>query len=97
MSIQALAWARKTSTGNPYCKAVLMDLALFANAHDRHSCRPTIAAIATRTEMSGRTVSKWIKWLHENGLIEIKKEYVGSPLRIQKEYILNVSYSGKTS
>lgn len=69
MSIKALSWALETTTGSPSCKLVLLYLADRYN-DDERAAWPSVGTIARVTELSPRTVTRAIKQLLDEGIIE---------------------------
>lgn len=68
MSIQALAWAMRQTTGSPTRKAVLVALADRHNS-DTGKCFPHVARICKDTELADRTVRKALVDLEAGGYI----------------------------
>lgn len=87
MSIQALNWAMSLKTGRSNCKFVLISLA--NRADENHSCFPKVSTIVQETEICERSVRKWLNWLEENGLIEIKKQFLKGR-QIHNRYVLKL-------
>lgn len=68
MSTVHVAWAMEQTTGSASRKAVLVNLAEFANGVTGKCC-PCIATIARRTELSEATVKRCLNDLEETGFV----------------------------
>lgn len=73
MSIEALQWANNQTVGCPGAKAILKDLANYAD-YEGGSCFPSQQRLAEMSEMSTRTVSRHIKKLAELGFIKVHRK-----------------------
>lgn len=73
MSAESTFWALKSKTGNPYSKMILLALANYSN--HLHQCFPSAKTLAEDTEMSVRSVQKWLKELEKNGFMKIENQY----------------------
>ena len=88
MSIKALNWAWDQRAGSPAAKAVLVALADFAD--ELHSCWPSMALLAYRSEVSERTVKRVLADLVEIGLLRRERRYIGYGKRSNDRYVLPV-------
>jgi len=77
MSIKAIIWAYKQATGSPLAKAVLARLAEHANA-EKAQAWPSVGRIARDTEMSARSVIRYLAQLERMGLITITARIEGA-------------------
>lgn len=73
MSIHHVSWAMEQTTGSPTRKAVLLNLAEFANSVTGKCC-PHISTIARRTELSEPTVKRSLNDLEAAGFIARDRE-----------------------
>tara|TARA_R110000782_G_C14819205_1_gene413801 strand:+ start:15476 stop:16264 length:789 start_codon:yes stop_codon:yes gene_type:complete len=73
MSFQTMADALKVKTGNVYSKTILLCLANYAN--EENTCFPSVARISEETEISRRSVQRWLRDLEEKGFITTEKRY----------------------
>ena len=69
MGFKAINWAYKQATGGPLAKGVLLRLADYAN--ESNEAWPSVAQIARDTEMSARSVIRFLAQLERMGLITI--------------------------
>lgn len=70
MSIQAVAFVLDTEVSEVAAKMLLVCL---ANAHNQETglCCPSVARLADESSMSRRSVQRWLKWLEDEGLIQV--------------------------
>lgn len=70
MSIQAVSFVLDSDVPEVAAKMLLVCL---ANAHNNETglCCPSINRLAEESNMSRRSVQRWIKWLDENGFIQV--------------------------
>lgn len=90
MSISCIAWAYKQKTGNPLAKLVLIKLA--DNANDEGIAILPIPQIAQETELSERTVQRYIQYLSKAGLITVLPRRDG-PVHLPNAYQLPVPWA----
>lgn len=85
MSIQAVAFVLDTHVPEVAAKMLLVCL---ANAHNQETglCCPSVSRLAEESSMSRRSVQRWLKWLAENGLIEIVEKADSSGRQQANEY-----------
>jgi DNA-binding transcriptional ArsR family regulator len=85
MSIQAVAFVLDTHVPEVAAKMLLVCL---ANAHNQSTglCCPSVARLADESSMSRRSVQRWLKWLAENGIIEIVEKADESGRQQANEY-----------
>lgn len=70
MSIQAVAFVLDSDVPEVAAKMLLVCL---ANAHNNETglCCPSVNRLADESNMSRRSVQRWIKWLDENGFLQV--------------------------
>lgn len=70
MSIQAVSYVLDTDVPEVAAKMLLVCL---ANAHNNETglCCPSVERLAEESSMSRRSVQRWLRWLADNGLIDI--------------------------
>lgn len=70
MSIQAVSFVLDSDVPEVAAKMLLVCL---ANAHNNETglCCPSVNRLAEESNMSRRSVQRWIKWLDENGFLEV--------------------------
>lgn len=70
MSIQAVSFVLDSDVPEVAAKMLLVCL---ANAHNNETglCCPSVARLADESSMSRRSVQRWLKWLADQGYIEI--------------------------
>lgn len=70
MSIQAVAFILDTDVPEVAAKMLLVCL---ANAHNQETglCCPSVNRLADESSMSRRSVQRWLKWLADEGYIEV--------------------------
>lgn len=70
MSIQAVAFVLDTEVKEVAAKMLMVSL---ANAHNKDTglCCPSIARLSAESSMSRRSVQRWLKWLAEQGFIQV--------------------------
>lgn len=73
MSIKLMTMAFNASVGNPVRKLILIKLC--DNANDDGVCWPSYARIADQCEVSKRCAMEHIKWLSENGFLEVESRF----------------------
>ncbi|MEP4193343.1 MAG: helix-turn-helix domain-containing protein, partial [Sneathiella sp.] len=56
-------------------------------ADEIHSCFPSVKSIATKTEMTERSVQKWLRFLCKNNLIQIKPRFKNGRQRSSRYYL----------
>lgn len=88
MSIQALSWSIKQNCDTPTTKFVLVLLSNYCD--ENNSCYPSEKHLGKLVGVSDRTVRRSLKWLSDNGLIQIKlrtgtsnRYYVGVDTDVQ--------------
>lgn len=71
MSIQAVAFVLDTEVPEVAAKMLLVCL---ANAHNQETglCCPSVGRLADESSMSRRSVQRWLKWLSDEGYIEVE-------------------------
>lgn len=87
MSIQAVAFVLDTHVPEVAAKMLLVCL---ANAHNQSTglCCPSVARLAEESSMSRRSVQRWLKWLAENGIIEVVEKADESGRQQANEYLI---------
>lgn len=70
MSIQAVAFVLDSDVPEVAAKMLLVCL---ANAHNNETglCCPSVNRLADESNMSRRSVQRWVKWLDENGFVQV--------------------------
>ena len=70
MSIQAVSFVLDSDVPEVAAKMLLVCL---ANAHNNETglCCPSVNRLAEESNMSRRSVQRWIKWLADNGFLEV--------------------------
>lgn len=70
MSIQAVAFVLDTHVPEVAAKMLLVCL---ANAHNQETglCCPSVNRLADESSMSRRSVQRWLKWLADEGYVEV--------------------------
>lgn len=70
MSIQAVSFVLDSDVPEVAAKMLLVCL---ANAHNNETglCCPSVARLADESSMSRRSVQRWLKWLADEGYIEV--------------------------
>ncbi len=72
MSWQALDWVRKQHVGHAHSKAVLVQLANYADEHG--SCYPSNEYLAKQVEVSERTIQDCVKRLERERYVSTKRD-----------------------
>jgi DNA-binding transcriptional regulator YhcF (GntR family) len=90
MSIQAVAWALEQTLGDAQAKLILISL---CNSHNSNTgkCFPSHSTIAHEADCSKRTVIRKLKWLEEQGWIEIIPTFKGGQQVSNAYYISHIS------
>jgi len=85
MSIQAVAFVLDTEVKEVAGKMLMVSL---ANAHNHTTglCCPSVARLSFESGMSRRSVQRWLKWLNDQGLIEIIEKTDASGRQQANEY-----------
>lgn len=85
MSIQAVAFVLDTEVKEVAAKMLMVSL---ANAHNHTTglCCPSVARLSFESGMSRRSVQRWLKWLDDQGLIEIIEKTDASGRQQANEY-----------
>ncbi|HEV7345487.1 MAG TPA: helix-turn-helix domain-containing protein [Devosia sp.] len=85
MSIQAVAFVLDTHVPEVAAKMLLVCL---ANAHNHTTglCCPSVARLSEESSMSRRSVQRWLKWLAENGVIEVIEKIDATGRQQANEY-----------
>lgn len=93
MSLEAMSWALQQKTGATSLKLVLL---LLANRHnaDTGQCNPSIAKIASETEISPRQVKRILKDLADGGFLTIEEKTRDNGSQSANQYTLHMSPGG---
>ena len=91
MSIQAVAFVLDTEVKEVAAKMLMVSL---ANAHNKDTglCCPSIARLSAESSMSRRSVQRWLKWLVEQGFIQVIEKADSTGRQQANEYRI-VGYS----
>jgi hypothetical protein len=88
MSMEALTWAFAQKTGDPGLKVFLLALADFAG--DDHVTWPSRSTLASRVEVSERTISRYTQQLIDMGLITVEERRLDNGARSSNAYRLAI-------
>lgn len=93
MSIQAVSFVLDSDVPEVAAKMLLVCL---ANAHNNETglCCPSVNRLAEESNMSRRSVQRWIKWLDENGFVEVIEVTSSSGRQQSNSYRLVGFYRG---
>jgi DNA-binding transcriptional ArsR family regulator len=92
MSIQAVAFVLDTDVPEVAAKMLMVCL---ANAHNQETglCCPSVSRLADESSMSRRSVQRWLKWLADEGYVEVV-ERSDNGRQQANEYRINGFYRG---
>lgn len=95
MSIQAVAAVLESDVGEVAAKMLLVCL---ANAHNTATgvCCPSIERLCKESGMSRSSVKRWLKWLAEEGFIEVEETHDKNARQLANSYrIVSTSRGSK--
>ena len=88
MSVDAMIWVAKQTTGSTHTKCALWALADFLNQKSG-KCNPSYAALAEKAEMSVAAIKLHIGKLKALGLIEVHHVFAGKKKQVTNRYVIN--------
>lgn len=95
MSIQAVAAVLEADVGEVAAKMLLVCI---ANAHNTATgvCCPSIERLAKESTMSRSSVKRWLRWLEEEGFIEVQENRDSNARQLSNSYrIVSTSRGSK--